>query len=406
MPFSLFLALKYLKPKRSFVSAVTVISIIGVLLGVAVLVIVLSVMSGFDDMWRNKILAFNAHLTVGGCALAQDPTELAQRIMEVPGVRGAAPYVQGLVFAQHQEAFYTPVFRGVDPEQETLVSEVPKSIREGSFTVDDETVVVGRDLAMRLVLKPGDTVLLYSPHNFISQEELRLPDELTVGGIFELGMWEYDMGFILGGMETARDLFGLSSGAEEIHVMTDDPFKAAQVAERVKTVLGPGYTVTTWMERHRSLFGALQVEKNIMFFLLIFITLVAAFGITNTLITETVQKTREIGLLKAVGFSRAKIMGIFLWQGLIQGVIGTACGIGSGLLVLRFRNNILGWLNRYTNFELFPKQLYRLNELPAHTAVLDVVVVAVCVLTICTLAGLIPAYRASRFDPVRALRYE
>jgi lipoprotein-releasing system permease protein len=154
------------------------------------------------------------------------------------------------------------------------------------------------------------------------------------------------------------------------------------------------------------LFSALRVEKNMMFFLLIFITIVAAFGITNTLITVTVQKTREIGLLKAIGFAPGSIMRIFLWQGWIEGMLGTTAGIGAAWVALRYRNDLLRWLSDTFNLELLPKELYRLSEIPSRTSPLDVAVVAVAVVTICTLAGLIPAWRASRLDPVEALRHE
>lgn len=406
MPFSLRLALNYLKPRRSFISVVTVISVVGVLLGVAVLIIVLSVMSGFDDMWRTKILGFNAHLTVTGPGRITNVAELTDRVAAVEGIEAAAPYIEGLVFIQHGDQVFTPLLRGIDPAEERAVSQIPDCMLEGTFDFEDEQMIVGQNLAGRLGLRRGSRVLVYSPDNFIAQDEIRLPEELAVSGIFELGMWEYDAGFVLTTLASAREIFGVDSGVQGLHVMTDDPFRAHQCAVRLKAELGPAYNVKSWMQVHRRLFDALRVEKNIMFFLLIFITLVAAFGICNTLITVAVQKTREIGLLKAVGFSTPTIMGVFVWQGAIQGLLGTTLGIGAGLLILRYRNAILEWLSSRLRFELFPKELYRLNEIPAHTSVSDVTVIAVSVLAICTLAGLIPAWRAARLDPVRALRHQ
>ncbi len=407
LPFSLFIALKYLRPKRTFISVVTVISILGVLLGVAVLVIVLSVMSGFDQMWRDKILGFNAHLTVAGWKVIENDREIIDVIEQAPGVIGAAPYVQGLVFIQRDDRIFTPFVRGIQPDEERRISRIPEHMTAGEFAIEDDEVLVGADLARRLNAWTGDKLLLYSPRNFTAaSDELYLPTELTIRGVFDLGMWDFDMGYILTTLDTARNLFGLEEGVHGIQVMTTDPYKAPEAAEAVRRSLGGGYNVQTWMEMNRQLFSALRVEKNMMFFLLIFITVVAAFGITNTLITLTVQKTREIGLLKALGYSSGHIMRIFVWQGLISGVIGTIAGLGTGLLILHYRNDLMHALTTRFGWELFPKELYHLTEIPAKTSGMDMAIIAVSVMVICTVAGVIPAWRAARLDPARSLRYE
>ncbi len=406
LPFSLFLALKYLRPKRTFISVVTVISVLGVLLGVAVLVIVLSVMTGFDDMWREKILSFNAHVTVQGEEIIEDPESVMEKIRAIKGVTGVAPFVQGLVFMQNDERVYTPLIRGIDPRHEKTVSRIPDHMVRGKFDVSDDDVVIGRDLARQLGLTIGDKVLVYSPQSFTQPDEMHLPEELTVSGIFELGMWEFDIGYALTSLQRARDLYKIDEGVHAIQVMTADPFFAPEQAELIRQALDGPFRVETWMEQNHQLFAALRVEKNMMFFLLIFITIVAAFGITNTLITVAVQKTREIGLLKALGYTNARITGIFLWQGFIEGIIGTGLGLSFGLLVVRYRNEMMEFLNKRLNMQVLPKELYHLSELPATVMPGDMIAVAVTVITICTLAGVIPAYRAARLDPVRALRYE
>lgn len=406
LPFSLFLALRYLKPKRTFLSVVTLFSILGVLLGVMVLVIVISVMSGFDDMWREKILSFNAHITVTGFDAIETPEEVMKTIKGVEGVKAVAPLIEGLGFIQHDGRVYTPIVRGIDPEREARISGISGHMISGDFSVDDEQILIGHDLARRVGADVGDILLIYSPQSFASSVELQLPEECAVSGIYEMGMWDFDIGFAMVSLEVARDLFAIDEGVQSIQVITEDPFKAHVVAHRLRETLGFGFNVQTWMELNRTLFAALRVEKKIMFFLLIFIVIVASFGITNTLITTTYQKTKEIGLLRALGFSSGRIMRVFVWQGLIEGVLGTAAGILSGLVVLRYRNPLLDFLSAQFNIELLPESLYQLSEIPSYTSWVDITSITAMALLICTCAALLPAYRAARLDPMRALRNE
>lgn len=405
--FSLFLAFKYLKPKRSFLSIVTLLSLLGVTLGVAVLIIVLSVMNGFDETWRERILSFNAHVKVleyGG--VVRQPERVLSALKKVPGVTGAAPNLEGLVFVQAGDNAQPVQLRGIDPEREKTVSQIALHIVEGSFSVGYEQIVVGRDLALRMGLRLGDKLLVYSPQNFVSRDELRLPEELTVSGIFEVGMYEIDAGYVLTSLPTARSIYNVEQGVHSVQIMTADPMSAPYVARDIRNALGPFFDARTWIALNSQLFTALQTEKNMMFFLLIFITIVAAFCIAITLITLVVQKTQEIGLLKALGFPSRRIMGIFLWIGAVQGVIGTACGLGLGLLVLKYRNEMLNFISSQFRIDLLPKELYQLSQIPSHTTTSDVVTVCSIVLIFCTLAGLVPAWRAARLEPVEALRNE
>ncbi len=406
MPISLFLALKYLRPRRTYFSVVTIISIVGVSLGVAVLLIVLSVMSGFDEMWRERILAFNAHVTVSARGGIHDVDNLSAAINEIEGVSGVAPFIQGPVVVRRGERILTPMLYGIDPEREREVSGIGDHMRQGTFDIVWNEALVGVDFAAHAGIRPGDTLLVNSPAHFMTPDEIHLPEELELAGIFEVGMWEFDRNILICTLPMARELFQIEGEAEALKVMTEQPLHAHRIADVIQRELGPAYQVTPWMEQHQQLFTALRIEKNMMFFLLIFISIVAAFGITNTLITIAVQKTAEIGLLKAIGFSSTRVMSIFLWLGFIEGAAGAVLGLGLGLTSLHFRNDLLRWLSRVFNLEIFPKELYLLSEIPARTMPGDVLIVMLLVVVICTLAGLVPARRAARLDPVNALRYE
>jgi lipoprotein-releasing system permease protein len=406
LPFPLFLALKYLRPKRSFISVVTVISVVGVLLGVAILVIVLSVMTGFDNMWRDKILSFKPHLTVvSRFGEIENEEDVCQRLSRLPGVAGAAGVVETLALLEHEGRVLAPIVLGVSPHRAAKVSRVPEFVNPGVFDVNGAKMVVGHDLAMRLGLKVGDRALMYSPRNVLSRDEMYLPEEFTVAGIFNMGMRDYDSNFVLISLEMGRELLGLKRGAHAVYVMTDDPFRFARYAEAARETVGPLFQVRSWIEVDSLMFSALSHEKTMMFVLLVFITIVAIFCVTNTLIVITVQKTNEIGLLKALGFSSRSIMAAFVWHGWIQCLAGTAMGIAAGLLVLHNLRRIVSLLAQF-NVEVFPKAIYGLSEIPWATSAGEIVRIALFVMGFCTLASILPAYRAARLDPVRALRQE
>jgi len=421
LPFELLLALRYLRPKRTFVSIITLISIVGVALGVAVLMIVISVMSGFDHDLREKILGFNAHLKI----FAQNkPLENYPAMMNLvasnKNVRGVAPFVMGQVLMVTQPAegqsklTGAPWVRGVDVAREGSVSVLPQSLIAGTFDLSGRGLVVGSQFAGNLNLAVGDQVSLYSPADLAKMEKQRgkkeeeavLPDDYTIRGIFNVGYNEFDANIVVTSLENAQALYGLEDTVHGLMVMLRDPYQAAQVRRELTAVLGPQYTMPLWTEENSAILNALLVEKNVMFYLLFFIVLVAALCILSAQITFVVQKTREIGMLKALGATHLQISGVFLSQSAIIGVLGVISGYGLGMLALIYRNEFLHFMNRLTGFELFPASIYQFSELPAIIDPHDITLICGLSFVICLLGGLLPALRAGRLKPVEALRYE
>jgi len=424
LPFELLLALRYLRPKRTFVSVITLISVIGVMLGVAVLIIVISVMSGFDRQLRDKLLGFNAHLRVvqPGALLANRDTVMAL-IQANPRVKGVAPFVQGKVLLETQPSATgavvdAPVVRGVDVQREGGVTDLPKSVKEGAFDLRGNGLVVGRELANNLGLRVGDRVEITSPaiakkmrdamKRADSREpvEVRKPDEYTVKGVFDVGYYEFNAMVIVTSLANAQDLFELRDDVHGLQIILHNPYEAEAARVELQRALGNRFLVRTWMDDNSGILNALLVEKNVMFYLLFFIMIVAAFGITSAQITFVVQKTREIGVLKALGATNGQVRWLFLSQSLIVGVLGVIAGFGLGLLALHYRNDFLDLMNRVTGFELFPRTIYAFDRLPALIVPGDLAIICGGSLFICLLAGLLPAWNAGRLQPVEALRNE
>lgn len=428
LPFELFLALRYLRPKRTFVSIITLISVIGVMLGVAVLIIVISVMSGFDQETRNRLLGFNAHMRVvlGGMRPLPNHAQAMRVIASNAQVRGVAPYVLGQVMIETQPEFGNPTVaapwvRGIDPRYETNVSNLSTNIVLGTHDLAGSSLLVGSGLAREMRLNIGDRLAMYSP-SFLKEirrrlderkqdpkkeiDELPLPDDYTVTGIFDVGYNEYNVNVIVTSLENAQELYQLGNSVHGLLVMLHDPFQVHEVARQLSAALGDEFAFLLWPEEHASLLNAILVEKNVMFYLLFFIMIVAAFGIMNSLITFVVQKTREIGMLKALGATRAQILWLFLSQSLIVGVVGVICGFALGMLAVYYRNEFLEFLRKTTRFELFPADIYNFTQLPALIDPMDIAVICGSAILICLLAGLAPAWTAGRLQPVDALRHE
>ncbi|HYG21916.1 MAG TPA: ABC transporter permease [Verrucomicrobiae bacterium] len=419
LPFELLLALRYLRPKRTFVSVITLISVIGVALGVAVLIIVISVMTGFGQELRDIILRLNPHISIheSGSTLP-DYRELMKQVATNKHVKGVAPLIMGPVLVEYrlengQSARWAPNIRGFDLETEGRFSSLSTNIVHGEFDLGGRSILIGTALASRLGAGVGDRIDIYSPKHIErmkesreqGEEEVVLSDEYEVRGIFNVGFEEYNLNMIVASLENAQDMYELDDSVHAITVVLDDPQLAFPVRAQLARTLDPRLTIKTWLE-DSALLSAVLVEKNVMLYILFFIVIVAAFGITCTTITFVVMKTREIGMMKAIGASNRQVMWVFMGQSLIVSVMGIITGTIGGLLLLTYRNGFLRMMRSATGMELFPADIYGFTQLPALIVPGDIVIICGGSLLICLCAAAFPAWHASRLNPVEALRYE
>ena len=407
MNFPLYLALRYLKPHRNGVSTVAVIAVVGILLGVAVQMIVMAVMTGYGELWNEKILSFKPHVTIqheSGLITDLDEVEAAVRAAS-PEVAAVCPSAQTPVMVRHEDRIETPVAVGFDMDRPGVIDTVRDHMLAGVFDISDRNCVLGSGLAYALGVGIGDKLLVYSPLNLANPDELYLPEELTVAGVFDMGMRDYDAAFLLASLEVVLDLVGEFGGAQALQVQVANPYEVYPPAVAVARALGPEYRVQTWQQADAVLFGALQTEKTMMFVLLVVISIVAVFCVVNTLIVVTLKKTREIGLLKALGFSGAKIVAVFVVMGQIQCVAGTLLGVLCGWGFLHRLNDIVEFLAQHGR-DVFPKEIYMFSNMPWKIVPGDLALTVVSVHVFCLLASLVPAWRAARMDPVVALRQE
>jgi lipoprotein-releasing system permease protein len=308
------------------------------------------------------------------------------------------------------------LIRGIDPAQEEKVIPLQKFIKYGKLDLEGESTVLGIELARKLQVSVGDKVTVYSPGNLgqildgikklenaKGEEEKKAIDELRdVILPKDLTVTE----FLLVPVYVGQELYGLGDALHGITVKTDDPYGAERVKQEIEKFLEPPQYAQTWIDMNRQYFEAVRLERTVMFFLLFFIVVVAAFGIMSTLITVTVQKRREIGIMKALGANIAQIIWVFLGQGTIVGLFGTLTGLGLGMTLIRYRNEFSHWLASTLHIEIFPREVYQFSSIPAEVIPRDVAIICISAFFICSVAALIPAYFAARLDPVRALRYE
>jgi lipoprotein-releasing system permease protein len=406
LPFELFLGLRYLRARgqRTNLSLFVWIGVGGVFLGVAALIVVLAVMTGFQDGIREKIIAANPHLLVyqsGGTGLA-DPGAVVARIATIPGVRSASPFVhQQTLFTTSGGGSHGGLIRGIDLRAPSVARDIRAQLRSGSLEPvehGEAAILLGRELARGLGVLPGDTVTVISPKGALTAVGM-VPKmrRYTVAGTFEVGMYEFDSSFAYLALPVAQEFAGLA-GVTGIEVKLADPFDAKRVGRAVAGALGFPYWVRDWMDMNRSLFAALQLEKLALFVIVTIIVLVAAFAIIGHLVLLVADKRKEIGVLKAIGASRQSIAATFFAVGMGIGVAGTIAGSAVGLLII--------WVQNTYKVIRLAGDVYQIDHLPMKLTLSDGLMVIGATLFLSFLATIIPARRAGALEPVDVLRYE
>lgn len=452
MRFSSFVAARYLKPKRTFVSIITVISILGVALGVWLLSVVIAVFTGYGEKLKESVLGAQPHLILNTGGIIENWPETYEAVKEVEGITSVTPFVSGQVVMQVTNERGTfrlaPMIRGILPpegeELERLNRQIVKAkdrlapleseetIPMGEFDVSGfYSAVIGKRLAEMNSLEIGDTILLYSPSDFdaimdsLNQvetsetederreglaeiRELTAPQEVTVTGIFSSGHWETDANLVYLHLETAQVLFNFD--LEECHgisVRTDDGFQADVYKEKLYEILPQQFLILTWMEMNQVFFDAVATERQAMYLILSMIMIVSSFCIMNTMITVTFQKRSEIGLMKALGAREGQIASIFIHQGIFVAFIGVTVGLAVAQVTILFRNKIAGFIGSTFGVEIFSAEAYKVDGgLPAVQSLSDLVIISVGAFLACIIASVIPATIAASLQPAKALRSE
>jgi lipoprotein-releasing system permease protein len=409
VPWYLHLALRQLFPTGRRFPFFTVISTVGVALGVTVLIVVMSVMGGFEYQIRHIIVDTEGEVQVVAHGLIADYPALVRTIEGVPGVEAATPYASDAVMIKLGDKSTFPMLRGLDLGSIEKVTQLRQYVIAGSLDdLDDDSIILSDQLANSIGATLGDTVEVYSPLiiNKLSADSVFLPRQVKVVGILRKGHQQLDSSTAYGTLRLAQDLYGLGSTIHGVDVRLKDGVNEDAAAARINQVLPDNVRAFSWQDSFSDFLWVVNMERSMIFFLLLFIVVVAAFSVTSSLLISVVRKTREIGLLGAMGASPMQVAACFCAQGLFIGVLGTITGLAMGFGALAVRNNVLSWFARVTNREGVFQRFYQFTDLPSHTSGSTVALIIILTVVISTLAGLLPAWRAARLRPVEALRSE
>ena len=410
-PFEWMLAGRYLRTRRreGFVSVIAGFSFIGIMLGVATLIVVLSVMNGFRKELLDKIVGINGHIFITAIdSPLTDYAEVARRVAAVPGVKRAIPMVEGQAFGSSQYSGSGVLVRGVRGEDIARIESISGNVRQGTLANFDGSggVAIGKRLAESLALQVGDTLTLITPRGastpFGTAPRVK---GYPVVATFEIGMSEFDASFVYMPLAEAQTYFNLNGDVSVIEVFLENGDRVDAARSAIEEAANRPLMLTDWRQRNLTFFAALEVERNVMFLILTLIVLVAALNIISGLIMLVKDKSSDIAILRTMGATRGSVMRVFLITGASIGVVGTLAGFGLGLALALNVEPIRALISRFTTTQVFPPELYFLSRLPAEVDKTEVLTILGMAIGLSLLATLYPSWRAAKIDPVEALRY-
>ncbi len=416
LPFELFVGMRYTRAKRQnhFISFISLTSMVGIGLGVAALIVVLSVMNGFQEELRSRILGVASHLQITGANnVLADWQDVSAKVQTAKHVTGTAPYIVAQGMLSNGQAVQGAIVRGVLPNEEGKVSDLAGHMRAGQLTdlkAGGFGIVLGAELAQSLGVILGDKVVLMAPQGqFTPTGVVPRIKQFTVVGLFQIGMYEYDAGLALINIDDAAKLYRMGDNVSGVRLKLDDLFLAPKISRDLAVVLSDetqALFLTDWTHEHANFFRAIQMEKRVMFIILALIVAVAAFNIVSTLVMAVTDKRADIAIMRTFGASPPSIMAIFIVQGALIGVIGTVFGAFFGVLIALNISTIVPFIEHLFNVQFLAKDIYYISELPSHLLWGDVMTIVILSFFLSLIATLYPSWKASKMNPAEALRYD